>query len=234
MVEGVVTYGPWGGTGGYVFDDGPYTGVRQIDMSRNVGIVWIRALYDLDGEPVWGYKHGGAGGFKHEKVNLQLISLCSLLLPNKLDNWVYFLLLFLTILCAIMLQIIFDFPYEVLTHISGYYGSLMYMGPAVIRSLTFHTTKRSYGPFGDEYGTYFTTKLREGKVVGIHGRSGLFLDSLGVHAIEGKVIVPVATSPSMEIISREPSISEIDNPQWLVVAKPAPVEQVFESVCILS
>lgn len=133
-----------------------------------------------------------------------------------------------------MLQIIFDFPYEVLTHISGYYGSLMYMGPAVIRSLTFHTTKRPYGPFGDEYGTYFTTKLREGKVVGIHGRSGLFLDSLGVHAIEGKVIVPVATSPSMEIISREPSISEIDNPQWLVVAKPAPVEQVFESVCILS
>lgn len=69
MVEGVVTYGPWGGNGGYVFDDGPYTGIRQIDLSRNVGIVWIRVLYDLDGEAVWGYKYGGAGGFKHEKVN---------------------------------------------------------------------------------------------------------------------------------------------------------------------
>ncbi|KAK7387238.1 hypothetical protein VNO78_27873 [Psophocarpus tetragonolobus] len=194
MVEGVVTYGPWGGTGGYVFDDGPYTGIRQIDLSRNVGIVWIRALYDLDGEAVWGYKHGGAGGFKHEKI-------------------------------------IFDFPYEVLTHISGYSGSLMYMGPAVIRSLTFHTTKRSYGPFGDEYGTYFTTKLREGKVVGIHGRSGLFLDSLGVHAIEGKVIVPVMMTPSLESISREPSISEIDNPQRPVVAaKSAPFERVSRCV----
>ena len=69
MVEGEVTYGPWGGTGGYVFDDGSYTGVRQIDLSRNVGIVWIRVLYDLEGEAVWGYKHGGTGGFKHEKVN---------------------------------------------------------------------------------------------------------------------------------------------------------------------
>nr|KYP45177.1 Agglutinin [Cajanus cajan] len=196
MVEGVVTYGPWGGTGGYVFDDGPYTGVRQIDLSRNVGIVWIRVLYDLDGEAVWGYKHGGAGGFKHEKI-------------------------------------VFDFPYEVLTHISGYYGSLMYMGPAVIRALTFHTTKRSYGPFGEESGTYFTTKLKEGKIVGIHGRNGLFLDSLGVHVVEGKLIVPVATPPSMEIIPRGPSISDTDNPQWpakAVVAKSVPIEPVSRGV----
>jgi len=126
-----------------------------------------------------------------------------------------------------MLQIVFDFPYEVITHVSGYYGSLMYMGPAVIRSLTFHTTKKSYGPFGEEHGTYFTTKLREGKVVGFHGRSALFLDSLGVHAVEGKVIVPVATRPSKEIISKEPTISETDNPQLPVVAKLAPIEQVF-------
>jgi len=126
-----------------------------------------------------------------------------------------------------MLQIIFDFPYEVLTHVSGTCGSLMYMGPAVIRSLTFHTTKKLYGPFGDAHGTRFTTNLREGKVVGFHGRSGLFLDSLGVHAIEGKVIVPVATPPSMEYISREPTITETDNSQLPVVAKSAPIEQVF-------
>jgi hypothetical protein len=125
---------------------------------------------------------------------------------------------------------IFDFPNEVLTHISGYYGSLMYMGPSTIRSLTFHTTKRTYGPFGDEYGTYFTTKLKEGKVVGIHGRKGLFLDALGVHVIEGKVIVSVPTSPSMEIIPREPSITETKSAQWpakLVLSKSAPLEEVF-------
>ncbi|KAE9594176.1 putative jacalin-like lectin domain-containing protein [Lupinus albus] len=107
-VEGVVTYGPWGGTGGYVFDDGHFTGIRQIKLSHNVGIVWIRVLYDLDGEAVWGYKHGGTGGFKSEKI-------------------------------------LFDYPYEVLTHISGYYGPVMYMGPCVIKSLTFHSNKRAYG-----------------------------------------------------------------------------------------
>lgn len=138
---------------------------------------------------------------------------------------------FIKQLLFIILQIVFDFPYEVLTHISGYYGSLMYMGPAVIRSLTFHTTKRVYGPYGEEHGTYFTTKLKEGRVVGIHGRKGLFLDALGVHVIEGKVIVPVpTTTPSMEIISRELSRAEIDSAQWpskLQAANPAPIEEVF-------
>ncbi|CAL0301685.1 unnamed protein product [Lupinus luteus] len=190
-VEGVVTYGPWGGTGGYVFDDGHFSGIREIKFSRNVGIVWIRVLYDLDGKALWGYKHGGTGGFKSEKI-------------------------------------VFDYPYEVLTHISGYYGPVMYMGPSVIKSLTFHTNKRVYGSFGDDHGTYFTTKLKEGKVVGIHGRKGLFLDAFGVHVMEGKDIVPVITPPSKAIISREPSISEKDSASWqakFLLAKLAPVEE---------
>lgn len=85
-VEGVVTYGPWGGTGGYVFDDGHFTGIRQINLSRNVGIVWIRVLYDLDGEAVWGYKHGGAGGFKSEKVDQVLVTPYSFTSPNNLKQ----------------------------------------------------------------------------------------------------------------------------------------------------
>ncbi|KAL1332553.1 hypothetical protein HN51_061339 [Arachis hypogaea] len=199
MVEGIVTYGPWGGSSGYLFDDGPYNGIRQINLSRNIGIVWIRVLYDLDGERVWGHKHGGAGGYKNDKI-------------------------------------FFDFPYEVLTHISGYYGSVMYMGPVVIKSLTFHTNKRLYGPFGEEHGTYFTTKLiKEGKVVGIHGRNGLFLDALGVHVMEGKVMAPVKAPPSpssMAMIPREPTIPEImESPQLPLPArlshsKSAPVEEI--------
>ncbi|KAI4316863.1 hypothetical protein L6164_024803 [Bauhinia variegata] len=191
-VEGEVTYGPWGGHGGSIFDDGVYTGIRQINLSRNVGIVWIRVLYDDDGVAVWGSKQGGTGGFKNEKI-------------------------------------IFDFPSEVLTHITGYYGPLMYMGPAVIKSLTFYTTKRIYGPYGDEQGNHFTTRVKEGKVVGIHGRKGLFLDALGVHVVEGKIETSLTlTSPSKS--NRKPSIAEIDNPQWpaeLVFPKPAiPIEEV--------
>ena len=103
----------------------------------------------------------------------------------------------------------------------------MYKGPIVIKSLTFHTTRRKYGPYGDEQGTYFTTKDKEGKVVGIHGRKGLFLDAIGVHVAEGKAIVPVATPPK-EIIPSGTSIG--DSAQWptkLVLAKPAAAEEVF-------
>lgn len=135
----------------------------------------------------------------------------------------------------IILQIVFDFPYEVLTHISGYYGPVMLMGPSVIKSLTFHTNKRVLGPFGEEHGSYFTTKLKEGKVVGFHGRNGLFLDALGVHVIEGKVIVPVETTPSKKVASTEQKISEIESahlPAKLVITKPTPIEEVFlKSFC---
>ncbi|KAK4275148.1 hypothetical protein QN277_018281 [Acacia crassicarpa] len=195
-VEEVVTYGPWGGNGGSIFDDGAYTGIRQVNLSRNVGIVWIRVLYDQNGEAIWGSKQGGTGGFKTDKIVL-------------------------------------DFPWEVLTHISGYYGPLMYMGPSTIRSLTFHTTKGLYGPFGDEQGTHFTTKLKGGKVVGIHGRKGLFLDAIGVHVIEGKVIPPASSTPPCNaIVPREPSIAELENalPGKLVLAKQAPLEEVSYGV----
>ena len=123
----------------------------------------------------------------------------------------------------------FDFPYEVLTHVSGYCDPLMYMGPVFVRSLTFHTNKRKYGPYGDEQGNSFTTKVKEGKIVGIHGRKGLFLDAFGVHVVEGKVTVPVGTPPK-EINPRETSIGDVGNAQWpskLVLAKSSAAEEVW-------
>lgn len=66
----MIPCGPWGGSGGTAFDDGYYTGIRQINVSRNVGIVYIRVLYACDEESIWGSRSGGTGGFKHDKVNL--------------------------------------------------------------------------------------------------------------------------------------------------------------------
>ncbi|KAH7524141.1 hypothetical protein FEM48_Zijuj06G0087700 [Ziziphus jujuba var. spinosa] len=227
MVDGVVTYGPWGGSGGYAFDDGTYTGIKQINVSRNIGIVYVKVFYDKNGEAVPAIRHGGTGGFKNDKI-------------------------------------IFDYPNEILTHITGSYGPAMYMGPNVIKSLTFHTNIRTVGPFGDEQGNSFSSKLKEGKIVGFHGKSGLFLDAIGVHVIEGKVpvpvrnptssaivpvgnppsnaifpvanhpsnaIVPMSNPPSKAIVplGKQPAISEIDHPQWpnkLVLAKRGPVEEV--------
>lgn len=64
----------------------------------------------------------------------------------------------------------------------------MIMGSTVIKSLTFHTTKKSHGPFGDETGTFFSSCLTEGRIVGFHGRDGWYIDSIGVHVLEGKVL----------------------------------------------
>lgn len=52
-VQGVFTYGPWGGTGGTMFDDSIYDGVRQIKVKRNVGIASVRVCYDFKGEAIW-------------------------------------------------------------------------------------------------------------------------------------------------------------------------------------
>ena len=65
----MVTYGPWGGSGGFVFDDGVYSGIRQIKLSRNIGVVYIKVEYDRDGEAVWGGRHGGTGGYKSDRVS---------------------------------------------------------------------------------------------------------------------------------------------------------------------
>ena len=106
------------------------------------------------------------------------------------------------------------------------------MGPNVIKSLTFHTTKGRHGPFGEEQGTAFSSKLKEGKIVGFHGKKGLFLDAIGVHVIEGKVATPTADSNlsrALVPVNNESSISEIDHPQWsnkLVLTKRGGAEEV--------
>lgn len=85
------------------------------------------------------------------------------------------------------LQIFFDHPSELLTQITGYHGPAVFLGPEVIKSLTFHTTKGIYGPFGEEQGQFFSSKLREGSViVGFHGRKGSFIDAIGIHTLVGK------------------------------------------------
>ncbi|XP_061968848.1 uncharacterized protein LOC133692143 isoform X2 [Populus nigra] len=189
--EGVIVHGPWGGVGGSNFDDGTYTGIRQIHLSRHVGIASIRVQYDRDGQAIWGSKHGKGGGFKSDKI-------------------------------------IFDYPYEILTRATGTYGPLMYMGPNVIRSLTFYTNKGKHGPFGEEQGPTFTNKIDEGKIIGFHGREGFLLDAIGVHVLEGTV-KPAKHHLSDAIKQAEADVAEIDNSPWsnkLVAARPGQTEEV--------
>lgn len=78
-------------------------------------------------------------------------------------------------------QVKFDYPNEFLTSIHGHYGSLHDMGPVIIRSLTFESNRRAYGPFGVEQGANFSFPMTGGKIVGFHGKSGWFLDAIGVY-----------------------------------------------------
>ncbi|KAK7843599.1 agglutinin [Quercus suber] len=71
---------------------------------------------------------------------------------------------------------------EFLVRIAGFYrpvkGSDSFKA---LRSITFYTNKAKYGPYGDEIGDAFTSCVAAGKVVGFHGRSGVYLDAIGVH-----------------------------------------------------
>ncbi|XP_076907320.1 agglutinin-like [Bidens hawaiensis] len=77
-------------------------------------------------------------------------------------------------------QIKLQFPEEILVSVSGHYCRVVYGGRPVIRSLTLKTNKRSFGPFGVEEGTPFNISTNKGRIVGSYGRSGWFMDSLGV------------------------------------------------------
>lgn len=64
----VVTHGPWGGTGGILFDDGIHSGVREIHLTRYGGVTSIRVRYDWKGQAIWGINNGSSKGIRTDKV----------------------------------------------------------------------------------------------------------------------------------------------------------------------
>nr|BAE95375.1 lectin [Cycas revoluta]BAV72209.1 lectin [Cycas revoluta] len=75
--------------------------------------------------------------------------------------------------------IVFDYPNETLTKIEGFYTN-------VITSLTFETNLKRYGPYGKAGGKHFESgPAGDGKIVGFYGRSGDYLDAIGVYAFTG-------------------------------------------------
>ncbi|RRT40081.1 hypothetical protein B296_00047507, partial [Ensete ventricosum] len=68
---------------------------------------------------------------------------------------------------------------ECLAWISGRYG--ICGGYLVIRSLTFGSNKRTYGPYGMEDGAPFKLDAGGQSIVGFFARAGQFLDAIGVY-----------------------------------------------------
>ncbi|THU74712.1 hypothetical protein C4D60_Mb04t36280 [Musa balbisiana] len=68
---------------------------------------------------------------------------------------------------------------ESLRSIRGHYGT--FAGVSVVRSLTFVSNKRTYGPYGRQEGVAFTLEAPDKRIVGFTARSGLYLDALGIY-----------------------------------------------------
>lgn len=57
--------GPWGGEGGKPWDDGVYTGVKQIYIMRADFIGSVQIEYDRSGQSIWSTRHGNGGQITH-------------------------------------------------------------------------------------------------------------------------------------------------------------------------
>nr|XP_043614492.1 jacalin-related lectin 19-like [Erigeron canadensis] len=77
-------------------------------------------------------------------------------------------------------QIKLKYPEEFLISVSGHCSPVVYGCGPVVRALTFKSNKRTFGPFGVEEGTPFSFLTNESHIVGFYGKSGWFLDSLGL------------------------------------------------------
>lgn len=66
-----------------------------------------------------------------------------------------------------------------MTSISGYIREHPY---PIIKSLTFQSNIKRHGPYGKEEGNFFWYPSTNTKIVGVHGRSGVFVDAIGVYA----------------------------------------------------
>ena len=67
--------------------------------------------------------------------------------------------------------------------VSGYTAPVSWLATKtpVVRSLTFKTNKRTFGPYGQEEGIPFNFPIENGLIVGFKGRFGELLDAIGFH-----------------------------------------------------
>ncbi|KAB1220593.1 Mannose/glucose-specific lectin [Morella rubra] len=89
-------------------------------------------------------------------------------------------------------EVLIDWPNEYLVSLSGRLGS---HGRArcTVKYLVFQTNARSYS-FGVEHrgDTSFSIPIKSGVIVGFHGRSGLLVDSIGLH------VAPINPVPQVQ------------------------------------
>lgn len=80
--------GSWGGNGGKSWDDGNFTGVREITLVYDRCIDSIRVVYDKNGKPFTAEKHGGVGGKRTAEVSSKQIYKAKCHLIHVAKSWI--------------------------------------------------------------------------------------------------------------------------------------------------
>ncbi|XP_018843317.1 jacalin-related lectin 19-like isoform X2 [Juglans regia] len=176
--KSILSLGLWRGCGGPSWDDGICHGLREITLESGSGKK--KSILSLG---PWG-GNGGASwddGIYHGVREITLVYA----------------------LCIDSIRVLYDkngkpvlaekhgggggyktaeiklqYPEEFLVSVSGHYSE--FNGSQVIRSLSFKSNRRNFGPFGVEEGTPFTSSIHGGSIVGFYGRSGRYIDSIGI------------------------------------------------------
>ncbi|KAJ9536358.1 hypothetical protein OSB04_un000450 [Centaurea solstitialis] len=146
--------GPFGAFAGKYWDDGVFSTVKRIHVFMDESLKVLRGIQIL---------------YVKRDSKLILSSMHGGTSKDKLEQ-------------AALVNL--DGTDEYLTRISRLYGPVDgFNGMEAITSITFHTNKAKYGPYGEQSGDgYFTSAQSHGKVVGFHGReSNGFLTAIGVH-----------------------------------------------------
>ncbi|KAI4386978.1 hypothetical protein MLD38_004848 [Melastoma candidum] len=99
-----------------------------------------------------------------------------------------------------------DYPREYIECVSGHVSHVE-NNWLVVRSLTFVTNKRTFGPYGQTAGLSFTFPLVGLRIVGFKGRSEGYLDAVGFHV--SKDASPNARTKELPIISTREMIEEL-------------------------
>ncbi|KAK1427338.1 hypothetical protein QVD17_16021 [Tagetes erecta] len=89
-----------------------------------------------------------------------------------------------------------DGPDEYLISIRGTYGSLC--GYQVLRSISFETNKKLYGPYGAiNTGTVFSHNAKGEVIIGFHGRASRhYITAIGVYAMPKALALASASAPT--------------------------------------
>ncbi|KAJ3687900.1 hypothetical protein LUZ61_017064 [Rhynchospora tenuis] len=87
---------------------------------------------------------------------------------------------------------------EYIIDVRGHVGT--YNDYTILKSLRLQTNLRTYGPYGAEEGQYsFDFSVQGGQIIGFHGRSGQFIDAMGVYVKGGRAETKIVRSSGIGV-----------------------------------